>query len=549
VLFSLVSVLFLSMINGSTRASFFIAIVTLYTFLAVFMNSLDFIISHGKQVMYAFFLITVIMIYRFLQNVNIKSSTSIVLLTVFFVVVILIFEYSLSLRYGLVEVGEQAPDAAVYMKHGHWSFSLKNPYYNLINVASFWIAFLHGIYDVGDVANAIPNLVFYIVIVLLSVCSLLIVYRRFVGAERSFDVIAYVLLIAIATPYITFISVPPSLSALYALLFISFFISRSGLDVRDYVVLVVLALAGVLTHATSMGMITFFLLSLLLISVAVNRARKSFPWSAFGILVMVLAIHTLLSLTRLFYTSAYVSLYPYYSDFMRFLNFLIGTGEVEIRVSGYELYSPLFTAFSWTLLPAFATSYVLYCLLHKRSCATYQQLLSLSLLIGGLTLIFLGFIGSFFSNSFSREAGYPGYMLLLLGSVEPIRVITRSKRKEVILLVIVVLGLISGMYTVKNAPELYVGRIPYLIYRPPTPGESLLVKNLIVSNLLGYASKDLFLLSSIDPGIFTVYAILVKSHSDPREELSLFRDGLAGSSQQASLVFNSGSMEISSLPN
>jgi hypothetical protein len=46
--------------------------------------------------------------------------------------------------------------------------------------------------------------------------------------------------------------------------------------------------------------------------------------------------------------------------------------------------------------------------------------------------------------------------------------------------------------SVKNAPELYVGRIPHLIYRPLTPRESLLVKNLIVSNLLGYASKDLF---------------------------------------------------------
>jgi hypothetical protein len=43
--------------------------------------------------------------------------------------------------------------------------------------------------------------------------------------------------------------------------------------------------------------------------------------------------------------------------------------------------------------------------------------------------------------------------------------------------------------------------------------------------------------------------MLVKSHSDPREGLSLFRDGLAGSNQQASLVFNLGSMEILSLLN
>jgi hypothetical protein len=541
--FPLVSALFLLVIFNRMRASFFMAIVTLCTFLAVFMNSLDFVISHGGYVTYAFLLVTAIMIYRFLHNINIRSSTSSGFLIAFFVIVILVFEYSLSLRYGLVEVGEQVPDAAVYMEYGHWSFSLKNPYYDLINVASFWIAVLHGVYGVGDVVNAFPNLVFYIVIILLFVCSLLIAYRRFIGGEGGFDVIVYVFLIAIATPYITFITVPPSLSALYALLFISFFISRAWLSMQDYTVLIVLALAGMLTHATSMGMITFFLLSLIFVSAAVNRARESYPWGAFGVLVMVLALHTILSLARFFYTSAYVSLYPYYSDFMRFINFLLGTGELETRISRYELYLPLFTAYSWTILPGLAASYILYCLA-KRSCIAQHQLASLSLLVGGLLLIGIGFAGSFFSNSFSREAGYPGYILLLLGSMEPLKSIIRERRSEAILLAMIVLALISGMYTMKNAPELYIGKVPYLTFRPPTPGECMLVKNLIVSNFLGHTSKNLFLLSSIDPGIFTVYAIVVMSPSDPREGLSLFREELTGSNQQSSLVFNTGSMEI-----
>ncbi|MGB9809794.1 MAG: hypothetical protein ACPLSA_07140, partial [Caldanaerobacter sp.] len=360
------------------------------------------------------------------------SSELLIAFIAFFVIIILFLEYSLSLRYGLVEVGEQAPDAAVYMEYGHWSFSLKNPYYDLINVASFWIAVLHEVYGVGDVVNAVPNLVFYIVIILLFICSLLIAYRRFIGGEGGFDVIVYVLLIAIATPYITFISMPPSLSAIYASLFISFFISRAVLSVQDYVVLVVLALAGMLTHATSIGMITFFLLSLIFVSAIFNRARvnttrkvEPYLWRAFGVLAMILALHTILSLARFFYTSAYVSLYPYYSDFIRFINFLIGTRELETRISRYELYSPLFTSYSWTILPGLAVSYIIYCLA-KRSCIARHQLTSLSLLVGGLLLIGIGFVGSFFSNSFSRETGYPGYILLPLGSVEPLKSIIRE---------------------------------------------------------------------------------------------------------------------------
>jgi hypothetical protein len=523
------------------------AIVTLCTFLAVFMHSLDFVISHGKYVIYALLLVTVTVIYKFLHNMSMKLPANI-FLTAFFVTIILVLEYSLSLRYGLVEVGEQIPDAAIYMRYGHWSSSLKNPYYDLINVASFWIAFLHEVYGAGDVVNAIPNLVLYLTIILLSVCSLLIIYRRFIGAKGGFDVIAYVLLIAIATPYVTFISVPPSLSALYALLFISFFISRAGLDVRDYGVLIMLALAGILTHATSMAMITFFLLFLLLfVLVAVNRAHESYSLSTFKILVMLLALHTLLSLIRFFYTSAYVSLYPYYSDFMRFFNFFIGTGEVETRMSRYELYSPLFTVFSWILLPAFATSYVLYFLLHKRSCATYQQLLSLPLLIGGLLLIFIGFIGSFFSNSFSREAGYPGYMLLFLGSVEPIRVIINNKRNEVILLVMVVLSLISGMYTVKNAPELYMSKIPSLAYRPSTSSEIILAEDLLRLSMLGDI-RSFKIYQEFDPGLYLVKMIewrLIWPYNISSLGMNIQPMSSMGSMNVSDIIFNSPLLYIS----
>ncbi|MGC8544185.1 MAG: hypothetical protein ACP5NQ_09600 [Vulcanisaeta sp.] len=407
-------------------------------------------------------------------------------------------------------MGEQAPDAAVYMEYGHWRFSLKNPYYDLINVASFWIAVLHEVYGIGDVVNAVPNLVFYIVIILLFICSLLIAYRRLIGGERGFDVVVYALLIAIASPYITFISVPPSLSALYALLFIGFFISRDRLDSRDYVVLLILALAGILTHATAMGMIIFFLLSLtLILRIVKNKTQETHSRGTFGVLVTVLVLYVLLSLVRFIYTTAYISLYPYYASFISFINFLSGTGEVELRASKYGLYAPLFTVFSWTILPGLAASYVLYCLI-KRSCTeSRQQLISLSLLIGGLILIGMGFIGSHFSNSFSREAGYPGYMLLLLGSIEPLRLITKSRRLETMLMVVMVLGLISGIYTVTNAAGLYIGKLPFLAFRPPTPGEALLIRQLINTGVLNtQATGNIMICTQFDPNTILVYALL-----------------------------------------
>ncbi|MGC9107455.1 MAG: hypothetical protein ACP5IE_04615 [Infirmifilum sp.] len=420
------------------------------------------------------------------------------LLIVYFVIVTVALNYSLALRYGLMEVGEQAPDVAMYITFGKWNFSLKNPFYDIIHVDAFWVSIFHMLFNIDNIINAIPTLLLYTTLTVLLVSLFLVSIEK-----QGSNILIYILSIFVFTPYLL-----PSLSALYAMLLIYLF-TRYEHKWNTYIAITILALAGTLTHASFTAMTIFFLLSLLMSHKFLGSGRDQNLENILKILTILLTLHFLITLIRFFYTSAYISLYPYYADVLNFFNVFLGAGEAKLRESRYELYAPLFTAFSWSLLVALATSYLLYCLTHRKSCNTYRQLVSLSLIFGGLILISIGFVGSFFSNSFSREAGYPGYMLLLLGSIEPIRLITRNRRSEVIFLTLIILGLISGMYTVKNAPELYVGQIPYLTYRPPTPGEGLLARNLVESGFLEPHSR-VILLTPFDPGTFTVYFIQYK---------------------------------------
>jgi len=169
----------------------------------------------------------------------------------------------------------------------------------------------------------------------------------------------------------------------------------------------------------------------------------------------------ILSFVELMYTTAYTSSYPYYAGFLRFLNFLSQPVGVELRVTRYEQRFPILTSFSWTIYPAIATSYILTMMIKRRY--SYDELFALSLSLAGLALIFIGFIGAHFSNSFSRQAAYPGYMLLFLGSFDALRRINHNKIGRVIMVIIVVMAIFSGIFTIKNASWLYrKGTLPYV---------------------------------------------------------------------------------------
>jgi hypothetical protein len=117
----------------------------------------------------------------------------------------------------------------------------------------------------------------------------------------------------------------------------------------------------VLTHATAIAMLIFGFLSVLIL-LRIYRENSAKYLRIFGILV---SVYIVLSLIRFIYTTAYLATMPYYADFLRFLNFLASPGGVELRITRYEQWSPLFTSFSWSVYPALSAAYILVNYLEK----------------------------------------------------------------------------------------------------------------------------------------------------------------------------------------
>jgi len=409
-------------------------------------------------------------------------------------------EYLPGITDGFIEVGEQTPDAAMYMTYGHWSFSLKNPFYNIINVSSYWIALLHLVLGIGNIMYDLPNAMLYCIIALLIMLSVYTIYKRF-GSINSTPIAAA---LTLATPYLTLITIPPALSAMYAVLALTLLV-KEEMKFSDYIAILLLSITGILTHATATGILLFGAAALYLISrlYKVDNSR-----TYLNILTLIIIIYLIISIARFIYASgAYISIYPYYANFLQFLNFLHSPSTAELRVTRYGEYAPLFTSFSWTVYPALAASYIVSLLLLRRRLER-NEALSFSLLGAGLLLIFLGFVLSHFSNSFSRESAYPGYVLLLLGSFEPLRQIVDkgNKTMKIMLFVILFLAVFSGLFTIKDAPWIYIGKVPYLSYELPTPSEILMAKNLL--ELAGANSiTHLKIYQDFNPSVYTVELI------------------------------------------
>ncbi len=456
---------------------------------------------------------------------------------IFIAAIIIIFEASLGFIYGLIHVSEQSPDIATYIIYGHWGFSLKNPYYDIINVASFLIATLHLIMDVNDIVNGFPSVILGFINALLISLGTYIVYQR--ANSQKFYLLA--ILLALVTPYITFVSMPPALSAMFAVLIYAI-ISGRVIRSSDYVVMTLLGVVGMLTHATSIAMIIFGLASLFILS----KIYRDIKGSIYLHMLMFFAIiYIVISFARFIYTTAYVSLYPYYADFLRFLNFLSSPGSVELRATRYEQWSPLFTSFSWTIYPALSASYILATIFKRRY--SYNEFLALSLSLAGLALIFIGFVGSRFSNSFSREVAYPGYMLLFIGSFEAFKHINLDRIGKIIMMIILVMGVFSGFFTVKNAPWLYVGKIPYLTYRPPTSSEIILAEDLLKLSMLGDI-RSFKIYQEFDPGLYLVRMIewkLIGPYNISSLGMNIQPMSSMGSMNVSDIIFNSPLLYVS----
>jgi hypothetical protein len=473
-----------------------------------------------------------ILIYFIINNKEKSPQHHAIAIIIGIVLLDTVLEYLPSITDGFIEVSEQTPDATAYMTYGHWSFSLKNPFYNIINVSSYWIALLHMVLGIGNVMYDIPNVMLYNIIALLIMLPVYVTYRRF----RSINSTPIAAALVLATPYLTLITVPPALSAMYAVLAIMLLV-KEEVKFPDYVAILLLSITGILTHATAIGILLFGTAALYLIS-RLYKVDNSKTY--LNVLVLITVIYLIISIARFIYANgAYISIYPYYADFLRFLNFLYSPSTVELRVTRYGEYAPLFTSFSWTVYPALAASYVVSLLLLRRRLER-KEVLSFSLLGAGLLLIFLGFVLSYFSNSFSRESAYPGYVLLLLGSFEPLRQIVDkgNKTMKVILFIILFLAIFSGMFTIKDAPWIYIGKVPYLSYKPPTPSEILISKNLL--KLAGTNVMHLRIYQNFSPDVYIIELIKWKSIDiNNISSFSIYMQPLININDTNNIIFNS----------
>jgi hypothetical protein len=97
-------------------------------------------------------------------------------------------------------------------------------------------------------------------------------------------------------------------------------------------------------------------------------------------------------------------------------------------------------------------------------------------------------------------------MLLFIGSFEAFKHINLDRIGGIIMIIILVMGVFSGFFTVKNAPWLYVGRIPYLTYRPPISSEIILAEDLLKLSMLEDI-RSFKIYQEFDPELYLVKMI------------------------------------------
>ena len=75
------------------------------------------------------------------------------------------------------------------------------------------------------------------------------------------------------------------------------------------------------------------------------------------------------------------------------------------------------------------------------------------------------------------------------------------------MLIMIVVAVFSGLFTVKNAPWLYVGKMPYIEFRSPTSYEISMVEDLLrLTNKVEYLTY-LKIYQEFNPEIFVIKLI------------------------------------------
>lgn len=448
------------------------------------LNSLSYriVLIHVSIIMIT--LITIILYFRIKSKdssaFKSKNTSFIIKVLIYaFVLAFLALEvYSRVLIFG-TDIGEHTPDVLQILRNGHWLYSYKNPYYDLIDVPAVMRAII-GIIITNDLmAHSLVNaLIFNWTLCLSLTLAILIFLEKPLNITRKPIMFLILIIIALSNPYVSMLSNFMGLSFLLALLSLITIMFLENRGEKALITSSLLYLASLLAHG--IGMLFFIPLSMYTLY---NIRRQGIKRSTIYSLTSYIVITMILVLMLFIYTTAYRGVMSYISEILGFI-VRMQTGEVILHEARWEApVIPRITVISFSLLPSIALGplallFTLHILRkiripplkHREKFKHYQDsnddkhfTYYWAFTISGIILILMAFAFSYFSRSLSREFGYPGVMMLIVPAAYTLNLIIRgcSKRMYLVILLISILVYILGLVTPAKIPW-------YEDYRPLT---------------------------------------------------------------------------------
>jgi len=407
------------------------------------------------------------------------SSHYRILFTFIILAAVIVFEWWLLVGTLGIVIGEETPDAFLIFKSAHWAKSLKNPYYDLMNVHAFYMV-LFTFLGASSVESIFSDLPLSVTIALFLAVALRVLTKRYADIEHTSFLILFLALATI--PVVHLFSWSLAAPITLALFATNFALSRN--DRTRWIIFVLLYSGALLFHGSAMLTILlplFYIFSCIFL----GNSNKSVD-------VKVLALATLLSLAmsvlRFFYTTAYLGAGTYWHELLRFLAYGLQATTREPHWSAPQI--PRITSYSFTVLPAMAlTPLLLYILLKVyKGLEWYINSHYLAHLLTGGTMLLMGLLASTFSNSLSRELGYPGFIVMTISAAYTLKHVEEKNTLRDIFALIVAIAYALSLFTPTINPWLYLYSNPIPSYTPTTY-ESYLVAEAITSR---YASGSLY---------------------------------------------------------
>ncbi|RLI82345.1 hypothetical protein DRP04_04185 [Archaeoglobales archaeon] len=359
-----------------------------------------------------------------------------------------------------INVEEHTPDTFLILREGHWKYSLKNAYYDFINVPALMRVILSLITDFATPHSVFVASLFSFVVGLVLLIAYYTLMQR---VHRAGFITCYLLTILtlVSNPYSSFVNNYMGLSYILALLSLyPLLIYRERFEARMIVLSILLYLGAALTHGVAILMTLCLIVLYPLLKKAVNNPRLHLCLLSFTIVAL------LIDVLRFIHTGAYRGASTYMHELLNFL-----FGAYHLRTTRWSSpVVPRITAFSFALLPSLALTplvtlilirvMILLEIVHKNEAKGFEQLdvavkrtLYPVFLLYSLILVLGGFVASFFSNSLSREFGYVGIMLLAIPTSYALSLFRSSRGKcAVLLYLLLILSLILGFATPSAIP-------------------------------------------------------------------------------------------------